>query len=427
MRALGFRLLLPMMMVSGAMAQTVQFTCDPAGGRGQVLTAASVVSETADGFDLGSTPTVAGKACTSGKPFYLSANLPEGSYRVTVVLGGPEAAVTTVRAESRRLELEKVATGAGGSATRTFDVNIRYPEIGDGVAGHVVKRKPREFDNLDWDHRLTLEFNGERPSLRSLSITSIKEPVVYLAGDSTVVDQDVEPWAAWGQMLPRFFGPGVVIANHAESGETIKSFVGEQRFAKIFSLIKPGDYLFFQFNHNDQKPGAVPLDEYERLLREYVAKTRAAGATPVLVTAMNRRTFDDDGKITNSLGEYPAVVRRVAAETKTTLIDLNAMSKTLFEAMGPEGAKRAFMHYPAGSFPGQEKAIDDDTHFNSYGAYELARCVVRGIRESDLPLKRYLVKDVPEFDPAKPDPRATFSLPFTPIRMKTDVTKVPQT
>jgi lysophospholipase L1-like esterase len=289
----------------------------------------------------------------------------------------------------------------------------------------MVKRKPRELGSVDWDHKLTLEFNGEHPSLRSAAIVPVMEPVIYLAGDSTVVDQDVEPWAAWGQMLPRFFGPGVVVANHAESGETIKSFVGEQRFAKIFSVIKPGDYLFMQFNHNDQKPGAVSLEEYNRLLREYVAKARAAGATPVLVTAMNRRTFDAGGKITNSLAGYPDAVRAAAAETGTALIDLNAMSKTLFETMGPEGTLKAFMHYPAGSFPGQAAAISDDTHFNSYGAYELARCVVRGVREAKLPLARFLRPDVPEFDPARPD--VVFALPFTPIRIATDVMKVPQT
>jgi hypothetical protein len=72
------------------------------------------------------------------------------------------------------------------------------------------------------------------------------------------------------------------------------------------------------------------------------------------------------------------------------LIDLNAMSKALFEALGPEGTLRAFMHYPANSFPNQTEAISDDTHFNGYGAYELARCVVHGIRQAKLPLRKYL-------------------------------------
>src|SRR5258708_9466999 len=107
------------------------------------------------------------------------------------------------------------------------------------------------------------------------------------------------------------------------------------------TAMKPGDYLFMQFAHNDMKPGAVPLDEYKKLLTDFIAQTRAKGATPVLITPMNRRTFDDAGKITNSFGAYPDAVREVAAQQKVALIDLNAMSKTLFESMGPEGPLKA--------------------------------------------------------------------------------------
>jgi hypothetical protein len=110
------------------------------------------------------------------------------------------------------------------------------------------------------------------------------------------------------------------------------------------------------------------------------------------------------------------------------LIDLNAMSKALFEALGPEGTLRAFMHYPAKSFPNQNEAISDDTHFNGYGAYELARCVVHGIRQAKLPLRKFLTNDLSDFNPAAPDSVDTFSLPATPIPPKTaNVTKIPQT
>jgi lysophospholipase L1-like esterase len=283
------------------------------------------------------------------------------------------------------------------------------------------------MDGLDWDNKLTLEFNGDNPSIRSISISPVSEPTIYLAGDSTVVDQDVEPWAAWGQMLPRFFRPGIVIANHAESGETIRSFVREQRYAKVLSLIKPGDYLFIQFGHNDQKPNGVSIEDYKALLDDYVKQTRVKGATPVLVTSMNRRTFDANGKIKNSLAGYPDAVREVAAAQHTALIDLNAMSKTLFETMGPDASMKAYMHYPANAFPNQTEAISDDTHFNKYGAYELARCVIRGIRQSKLPLRKMLSKDLPDLDLFKPDSQIDFNLPATPIPLKTmNVMKVPQ-
>jgi len=420
------RILLLCLSAGALAAHAQQFVCGKAHSDSVPLTANSFYTASAPGFDLNTVPEIGDKSCSSDKPFFFSIALPEGSYRVTVAVGADQPTTTTVWAEARRLMLEKVSVKANASATRTLDVNIRLPEIA-GDTTHLVKLKPREIGNLDWDNKLTLEFNGNRPGFRSISITPIKEPTIYLAGDSTVVDQDVEPWAAWGQMLPRFFRPGVVIANHAESGETIKSFEGEQRFAKVMSLIQPGDYLFMQFGHNDQKPNAVSIDDYKKLLAVDIAQTRAKGAIPVLVTSMNRRTFDDSGKITNSLAGYPDAVREVAAAEHAALIDLNAMSKTLFEAMGPEGSMKAFMHYPANAFPNQIQAISDDTHFNKYGAFELARCVVHGIREARLPLRKFLTKDIPDFDPSKPDPQATFDLPATPIPPKTaNVMKVPQ-
>jgi lysophospholipase L1-like esterase len=421
-----YRSLCLFLVVSAVSVQAQKFVCGPVRTGATQLTPTKLFTATAAGFDLNAVPDIRAKSCTSDKPFFFSASLPEGSYRVTVVLGSDRDSTTTVWAEARRLMLEKIHVQANDSTTRVFDVNLRVPEIA-GDATHSVKLKAREIGNLDWDNKLTLEFNGDHPSVRSISITPIHETTIYLVGDSTVVDQDVEPWAAWGQMLPSFFRPGVVVANHAESGETIKSFVTEQRFAKVFSLIQPGDYLFMQFGHNDQKKNVVPIDEYKSLLVEYIQTAKSKGATPVLVTSMNRRTFDASGKITNSLAGYPDAVREVAAAQHVALIDLNAMSKTLFEAMGPEGAKNAFMHYAANAFPNQTEAISDDTHFNKYGAYELARCVVLAIRKDKLQVSKLLIKGISDFDPSKPNSQTDFNLPATPIPPKTEnVMKVPQ-
>ena len=45
---------------------------------------------------------------------------------------------------------------------------------------------------------------------------------VFVIGDSTVTDQ--QGGGTWGQYLPRWFDNHVVVANHAESGMTIKGF-----------------------------------------------------------------------------------------------------------------------------------------------------------------------------------------------------------
>src|SRR5262249_17824093 len=153
--------------------------------------------------------------------------------------------------------------------------------------------------------------------------------------------------------------------------------------------IKSGDYLFIQFAHNDQKPGAShvdPFTSYQETLKLYVSEARKRGAIPVFVTSMHRRKFDEEGPIINTLEDYPDAMRQLAKQENVPLIDLNAMSKILFEALGPEGTLQAFVHYPAGTFPGQENELKDDTHFNAYGGYELAQCVVVGIRVNRLGL-----------------------------------------
>ena len=296
-----------------------------------------------------------GGAKCSEQPFYVSADVAEGNYNVTVKLGARNGTSSnTVKAEGRRLMIEKVETARGKFETRTFTVNVRYSQIGPG---NEVRLKPREIGSPRWDRKLTLEFNGGHPCVASIEIAKAPSAVtVYLAGDSTVVDQDKEPWAAWGQMLPRFFQAGAAIANHAESGETLRSFVGEKRLEKVLSQIRSGDYLFIQFAHNDQKEGgnfADPFTSYKERLKMFIAETRKHGATPVLVTSMNRRTFDAAGKITNSLGDYPEAMRQTAREENVALIDLNAMSKTLYEAIGEAESRKAFVETPAGT---------DDTH-----------------------------------------------------------------
>lgn len=353
---------------------------------------------------------------SSSEPFYFVVDLPEGNYKVKVLLGDKKVtSETTVKAESRRLMLEKVRTNAGELQEHTFVVNVRTPRIS---AAREIILKPREKDYLNWDDKLSLEFNGKRPCVAALEITKVEDvTTLYLAGNSTVVDQEYEPWAAWGQMIPRFFNQEVVIANYAESGEALKSFVAERRLEKIMSVIKPGDYLFIEFAHNDQKPGASHVEAfttYKEQLKLFIHEARSRRAHPVLVTSMHRRRFDSSGKIINTLEDYPEALRQTAMEAGVPLIDLNEMSKVFYEALGPEESKKAFVHYPAGTFPGQEQALKDDTHFSTYGAYQLAKCVVEGIKKNKLEIAKHLREDVKFYDPANPDPVEEWILPLSP-------------
>lgn len=342
---------------------------------------------------------------SSTKPFYFAVDLPEGHYRVTLTLGGtPEGSSTTVKAESRRLMAENIKTAKGKTVKKTIIVDVRTPKINDTEQ---IKLKDRELNYLNWDNKLTLEFTGEHPCVSAIEIKSADElPTIFLAGNSTVIDQENEPWASWGQMFPRFLKPGIVVANYAESGETLLAFKREKRLQKLLSQMRAGDYLFMEFAHNDQKPGGNHLDAfttYKDELKSFIAEARKKGGKPVLVTSTNRRRFDDKGKIVNTLEDYPEAMRQAAREENVPLIDLNAMSKEFYEALGPENSKKAFVHYPANTYPGQDKPLADDTHFNPYGAYELAKCVVKGIRQNKMDLVKFLADDLPVFDPAHPD------------------------
>jgi lysophospholipase L1-like esterase len=347
-------------------------------------------------------------------PTKFSVRLAEGNYRVTVRLGAKRLATrTTIRSEQRRLMLEGVITTRGKFVERAFSVNVRTPALGELPAnapgGVSVKLKPRELGALNWDGKLTLEFVPDAGAVHSISIEPVDVPTLYLAGDSTVTDQPVAPNASWGQVLPRFFDAGVAVANHAESGETLKSFLTEMRFDKLLAKLRAGDWVMIQFAHNDQKQQwpqtyADAATTYRFWLRAYLAEIRARGATPILVTSPDRRNFDAGGRITSTLGDYPAAMRAVAGEEHVALIDLNAASRTFYEALGPGLSPRAFAD-----------AGRDRTHFNDYGAYNLALCLVEGLRTADpaltAGLAAHIPADIARYDPAHPLPPAALSEP----------------
>ncbi len=403
--ACSFFLFASVLRCAGA-AATFKFQFAPgkaAQGFIQVSSADAYTAERGYGFEPGSEVQAIGRGgavplrggfTTSAKPFSFSVALLEGNYNVMVTLGDPAGpTATTVKAETRRLMLENIKTAPGRFVTRTFTVNIRTPKIpGDGE----VKLKPRELGPPlvpHWDDKLTLEFSGARPALCGLEISPATNAItVFLLGDSTVTDQPREPWNSWGQMLPRFFKAGLAIANHAESGESLKSSLGAHRVAKVLASMKPGDYVLVQFGHNDQKDRATnAVATYKSNLKKLVADVRARGGTPVLVTSMERMA----GVEQDTLGDYPLAVREVAKEDGVALIDLHAMSRSLYRALGPD----------------LKQAFQDGTHHNAYGSYELAKCVVEGIRHAQLGLARFIVEDLPAFDPAHPDPWQQFDIP----------------
>ncbi|PKL82089.1 MAG: hypothetical protein CVV24_11890 [Ignavibacteriae bacterium HGW-Ignavibacteriae-3] len=234
-------------------------------------------------------------------------------------------------------------------------------------------------------------------ALFSLNFILQEKTNIYLIGDSTCADKplDDNPERGWGQVFPNFFTDGVVIENHAKNGRSTKSFRDQGLWKSISEKLKPGDYVFIQFGHNDSKVSdtsrcADARTSYKENLIGYIKDTREKGAVPILLTPVNRRKFDTQGNFIDQHGEYPAVVREVATEMNIPLIDVHKKSLELFAQLGEEKTKEIFLHIRPGIYKSALNGINDNTHFTRTGAIVAAKFVVEGIKELNLPLIQYL-------------------------------------
>lgn len=226
-----------------------------------------------------------------------------------------------------------------------------------------------------------------------------EKPALFLIGDSTVSDKPLngDPERGWGQLIPDYFDHSLKISNHAVNGRSTKSFITEGRWAKVLEQIHPNDWVMIQFGHNDEKKSdtsryAAPQTDYRHNLIRFVKEARQKGAKPILITPVVRRKFDENGKIQDTHGEYPAVAKSVAAELQVPLIDLEQKSRDLLSQNGAEASKKFYLWYEAGYFPTRPQGIKDDTHFSEYGASNMAALVMNGLREINSDLFRYARK-----------------------------------
>ncbi|MFF0115104.1 rhamnogalacturonan acetylesterase [Streptomyces prasinus] len=287
-------------------------------------------------------------------------DLPPGTYDVQVRLGGAAAGRTAIGGETRRTLLAETATGAGQRVTRGFTVDVRTPE--------------GEPTGPDGSPGLDLTIGGAAPALAGIRVTPAagrNTRQILLVGDSTVCDQPGAPYSGWGQQLPQYLRRGLSVANHADSGESTVSYLGNPHlWDTVRTAIRPGDLVLVQLAHNDKTTDGAT---YRANLETMVAGVRAEGGEPVLVTPVVRRWFNADGTLdndtallVNGLGvDHPAVVRSVASTAGVPLIDLTARTKELVESLGVEGSKALYL------YDGKR----DNTHTSEYGATRFAALV----------------------------------------------------
>jgi lysophospholipase L1-like esterase len=355
------------------------------------------------GFDFGSKPVGVqrggtdalhdGFVTTASYPILFSVKVPEGNYRITVTLGDAQGeSRTTIRTEAGHLMAANIVTAAGKFETRTVIANVRRPTLppppANAPGGSIVHMfLAGEDEAICWDDKLTIEFNGARPCLCAMEIAKADDvPTIFTAGDSTVGDPRRGPGGNWPTQMCQFFKPEVAVCNSAEGGETSKSFITGLRLDKVLSQMKKGDFFLFQFGHNDSKANwpqsyTEPETTFKAYLKVFIAETRRRGATPVLVTPMERQANGD------SVGPWARAMREVAKEENVHLIDQWAMSKELWTTLGPN----------------VRQAFGDQTHLSGYGGYLLSKVIVTGIKRNVPELAKYVVDDFKEIDLQHPD------------------------
>lgn len=196
-------------------------------------------------------------------------------------------------------------------------------------------------------------------------------------------------------MLPQYFDDTVIFKNHAVNGRSSKSFRDEGRWDAVLKELKPGDWVFIQFGHNDEKSEdptryAAANTDYKNNLSRFVLEARAKGAKVLLITPVMRRRFDAEGKFFDTHGEYPGAVKAVANELNVPLFDLHQKSQVVIEQHGVEGSKKIFLHFGPNIYKQSPAGRDDDTHFSEYGASLMASLVAEGIRELKLDIAKSL-------------------------------------
>ena len=255
-----------------------------------------------------------------------------------------------------------------------------------------------------------------------------KTTTIFIIGDSTAAKKDLSkgsPERGWGMALQCYFDEAFIrVDNHAVNGRSSKSFIGEGRWKQVLDKLQPGDYVIIQFGHNDEKPGETrhtdPGSTFDYTLAKYVRETREKGGIPILMNPVVRRNFakkqvssvGDDESLRNTTfkdganvqegdslvdthGLYAVAPRDVAQRMNCLFVDANKITHDLEQSLGVEKSKKLHMGYKPGGHPALPKGRQDNTHYNIYGAHQVAKLLADALCEEIPLLSKYRTNDKP--------------------------------
>jgi lysophospholipase L1-like esterase len=217
-------------------------------------------------------------------------------------------------------------------------------------------------------------------------------PTIYLAGDSTA--QVGDPLhTGWGKTFATYIDPRKANwVNAARGGRSSRTFITEGLWDQIVASLKPGDFVFIQFGHNDagavndasRARGSLPglgdetqeidnlvtkkhevVHTYGWYMKKMVEDTKAKGATPILVSITVRDIWTN-GRVERANGQFSAWTRQIAVAEHVAFIDLTNMAADRYEQMGQAAVKPLF---PA-----------DSTHTSPDGAALNAQLILSGVK-----------------------------------------------
>ncbi|WP_447642978.1 MULTISPECIES: rhamnogalacturonan acetylesterase [Chitinophagaceae] len=237
----------------------------------------------------------------------------------------------------------------------------------------------------------------------TMAFISSQRVTIYMIGDSTMSVKQAKayPETGWGMMFSAYFKESVTIRDLALNGRSTKSFrhdVDEKtgtvtdHWQPILDALKPGDYVFIEFGHNDEKINksavGTTISEFKSNLVQYVNETKTHRAFPILLTPIVRRVFKD-GVLQDTHGAYADAVRQVADSLNVPLIDLQKSSSKLVQDLGETGAIQLYNYVDSGNinYPNGKK---DDTHLNPNGADKIAALAADGLKKLHIPLSQYV-------------------------------------
>ena len=199
---------------------------------------------------------------------------------------------------------------------------------------------------------------------------------LHYIGDSTVQVNNIHtyPQTGMGQTLALYLRDGVRVVSYAKNGRSTKSFLDEGRFEPVKAAMQPGDFLFVQFGHNDEKDDPLrhtdAFGSFQDNLRLFIAAAREKGAHPVLLTPIARRQFAENGEFCpGSHGDYPEAARQVGREEDVPVIDLTAVTESFLASLGDEPSKPLFV-WPK-----------DNTHLKYEGAVKFCGFIAQALTE----------------------------------------------